>query len=364
VVKYSAAGDEEWMRFAGGSAQSVAYGIDSNGSDVFITGDCGQSITFVNAPGSPVINTGYDNAAFAARLNGNGNFVWGSSRGSSSQVSSRGISFHSGQLVIAGWFSCTFDELSEEYGEGLFNNMGFRDVFVIRFNANGQFLRARQVGSKQAMSASGVHILPDNLEVISGTFEGSFLVPIRNSLSGNGLEIINNSPNAGLSYCGDPAYGEHSIVSGSASDDGFLLKAIDPEREPLDFYNRTDMSGCDLSIPESCIIPGSLSQPQECIEEISGCPGVTVSGFNYLPSGAFSSTAPGYSYEVTWSNGTSGITTTPSGSGPLTATFSSADGCYSSSATVDVTLLPTPPQPIITDSQGVNTGAVSTSTVF
>lgn len=365
VVKYSSAGAEEWMRFAGGSAQSVAYDITTDGSDVYVTGDCGQSITFVNAPGSPVISTGYDNAAFAARLSPIGSFVWGSSRGSNSQVSSRGISFHNGQVSIAGWFRCTFDSLSDEYGEGLFNNMGFSDVFVIRFTGNGQFLWARQAGSKQAMTASGVHILPDNLEAVSGTFVGSFTVPLRNALSGNGLQIQNNSPNAGLSYCGDNNYGEYSIVTGSASDDGFLMKAIDLEREPLDFYNRNGMSDCDLSIPESCIFPGNISQTQECIEEITGCPGLTLLGVNFVPSPvASNNTAPGFNYGVTWSNGTSGISTTATGSGPLTATFNSADGCYSSSATVDVTVLPNPPKPVITDSQGVNTGSLNTSTVF
>lgn len=352
VVKYNADGSEAWMRYAGGSAQSIAYDITTNGTNVYLTGDCGESLTFVNAPGNPTLNTGYSNAVFIAALNGSGGYLWGSSQGSSSPVSARGISHHNGQLGVAGWYECTFESLSEEYGEATFNNIGFRDAFVMRYSTAGDWLWARNFGSQTAEVASDIHVLPDNLEVVCGTFSGEMIIPIQNAFSGNGMTPETNHPNAGLTYCGDSHYGEFSSFEGSASEDGFLIKAIDLTRAPYDYYSRVGFADCDLSIPEPCIGYSVAGGGFNCEEEVEGCPGFGVFSTNY--------TALGYGYTVQWNNGSTTQGTNVLTTGPITVTYTSLDGCYEVTETIPAEVYENPPTPIITDDLGINTGNIST----
>lgn len=254
LIKYSASGTEEWFRYAGGSSQSIGYGITSNGTNVYLTGDFGETLTFFGGSGTPAINSGYSNAVFVAAYSPSGVYQWGSSQGSESPVSARAIAHRGGELAVVGWHECTFESLSETYGEGLFNSIGFKDAYVMRYNTGGGFLWARNFGSRSDETTSGVHILPDNLEVITGTFSQRLVFGIRQSLNPSGLANANGSPNLGITYCGDPHYGEFMALSGSTAanqQDGFMVKAIDLERQPYDFYRRVASDGCDVSIPES-----------------------------------------------------------------------------------------------------------------
>src|SRR5690554_1628669 len=252
IVKYSASGNEEWFRFAGGSEQSIANSITSDGTNVFLTGDFGNSITFLGS-GNTTLNSGYNNAVFIACYSASGNLLWNQSQGSSSSVSSRSISVRNGELGIAGWHECTFESLSQIYGEATFNSLGFKDVFVMRYSTAGEFVYARNFGSPIDEIATGIHIQTDGKEVITGVYQQAIYIPTGNSIV-TGLVNVVATPNPGLTYCGDPNYGKFGMLSSPTgfAEDGFTIKAIDPNRSPLDMYKRFG-SGCDLSIPEACI---------------------------------------------------------------------------------------------------------------
>ncbi len=363
VVKYSSSGTEEWMRYASGSAQSIAYDITSNGTNVYFTGDCGQNLTFVNAPTTPALTTPYDNAVFVAAFNPSGGYLWGSAKGSDSPVSGRGISHRNGELGIAGWYECTYDGLSEEYGESTFNSIGFRDVFVSRYNTAGVFQWARNFGSQTNEVASGIHILPDNLEVVSGTFTGDFIVPISDAQSGNGMTAMSVTI-PGDSYCGDNNYTDFSYFEGVGSDDGFLLKAVNLNRQPYDYYRRFG-TGCNLDIPELCIHLASqpLPPPGSCPDFLEGCIGYGIVANNYA---SYPNADPplAYAFNVQWSTGNTGTQTSVNNPGTITATLTSVDGCYTQSQTVEVDVVPPPDKPLMSDNQGVNNMALNTQFVF
>ncbi|HKL03916.1 MAG TPA: hypothetical protein VJ911_09580, partial [Cryomorphaceae bacterium] len=205
VVKYSAEGDEEWVRWAGGSSQSIAYDIDTDGSGVYITGDFGESITFFGGSGTNVLNSAYENSVFIVKYSGSGGYQWGQSQGSGSAVSARGISYRDNSIGITGFHECTFESLSEIYGESLFNSIGFRDAFVMRYTASGSFNWARNFGSHTDETPTGITILSDGIEVVTGVFTGDLIFTTAGAVDGE--VFLNFSPNINTNYCDDPNYG-------------------------------------------------------------------------------------------------------------------------------------------------------------
>ncbi len=360
LVKYSSTGTEAWFRWAGGTNQSIGYGLATNGSNIYLTGDCGNSLTFLGGSGTNVINTGFANAIFIAGFGGGGNYLWGASQGSAGNVSARGISHHNGELGVVGWFECTFQSLSTVYGPGIFNNVGFKDIFAVRYNTSGQFQWGRHFASRTDEVANGIHILPDNLEVISGSFETGLFVPIRHSLNASGLTVVTPSHNANTNYCGDAHYGEFSRLAGAAGLDGFLLKAVDLEREPYDFYKRYP-GVCNRDIPNSCIANAGILTGLPCSNQFLACPPYTIQATPYTN---FQNSILGYGFTVNWNNGIFGNPYTVSAQQSVTATITSIDGCYVTTATAQVDVHPVPAKPTISDNYVVNTQASFPAPIF
>ncbi len=354
VVKYLSDGTEAWMRYGGGAQQSIAYDIVSNGTEVFLTGDCGESIVFANAPGLPELSTGFEHAVFVASFSGTGNVLWSTSQGSSSPVSGRGISYHAGELAVASWFECTFDELSAAYGPTVFNNAGFRDIAIMRFDDSGNLLRAQQFGSHTSEVPSAIHILPEGLEIVGGTYTDNLVMPVTWALSGPGFELnLLPNQNPGLTYCGDPNYGEFRHIIGSGAEDGFMVKAVDPLRAPYDYYIRTNQGSCDLSEPEACIV--GFQNTETCSDTISGCPFLPAFAQNFVWNSSF----VGYDTEYSWSPGGGGSSISVNTSGLRTVVMTSSDGCYADTAQVYMNVHPLPDPALISDDLGVNTLALN-----
>ena len=359
IVKYSASGNEEWFRFAGGTEQSIANSVTSDGTNIYLTGDFGNSITFLGS-GNTTLTSGYNNAVFLASYSSSGSLLWKQSQGSSSPVSSRGISVRNGELGIAGWHECTFESLSEIYGEATFNSLGYKDVFTMRYSSSGTFVYARNFGSSTDEIATGIHIQTDGKEVITGVFREGMYIPMGNSPIA-GVSIITNSPNLGLTYCGDPNYGKFgklATIPGYA-EDGFTIKAIDPTRSPLDMYKRFG-SGCDLSIPDACISLTSSPISYVCEDYLISCPPYSVNAVNFIPG----SSEIGFLSNYSWSPPGSSSYSTVSQPGQRSVTITSKDGCYTSTASVEVDVHPMAIKPLLSDNAGVNTLSAAPLTIF
>jgi gliding motility-associated-like protein len=361
VVKYSSDGNEEWFRWGGGSEESVAYDIASNGSNIFITGDFGSSLSLLGDGAVVDVSSGYSSSIFITSISAGGNYNWTTTSGSNSNVSSRGIDVSSsGSIAIAGWFECTLDDYSQEYGEATFNSIGARDAFSAFYTSSGSFDWARNFGSRSNVICNSVAILNDGVPLLAGTNTAEYVVfPV---MSGPvpGLPNLISNANSGITHCGDSNYGRFRRLNSSGGLDGFLAKILTPNRSPLDFYRRTN-GECDTSIPEPCIYRWlGLPSFTNCSDDpITACAGFSVSATNYvLDSVGFDFT---YQWQVT--GGTDPITQINS-SITETVTISSVDGCYSASTSRELEVLPEPDLPLITDSQGVNFETSSPVPIF
>jgi len=356
VIKYSSIGNEEWFRWGGGSGQSIAYDITTDGSSVYLTGDFGPGITFFNTNGSTNnISSGFENSIFLVKYSGSGSYDWGSSAGSDSFVTSRGISFQDGDLAVGGWFNCTFQSYSNEYGESTFNSTGFEDVYVARYSSSGSFTWARNFGSQVAERLFDVELHPSGREVVVGTFTDHLVIPVGSDPIDD-LDPVQIGPAGSETYCGDENYSNFGKFTGDGALDGFTLNVIDPDRSPYDYYMRYG-SGCDLSIPELCIDYSVSAYDNECPEELIGCSPYFVSAINQIASPfEWQSSDPwcvGYNYSVQWIPGQTGDfqVTSPT---DITATITSEDGCYVNTVSGTVDLHPDPNPPLISDSEDVN----------
>ncbi len=356
LIKYSSSGNEEWFRWAGGSDQTVAGGIDLAGSSVYITGDMGSQITFLGGSSDQSLNSAYDNSIFVVSYSTSGGYSWGSTEGSSSGVSSRGIQVSGSDIAIAGWYRCTFESVSENYGEGIFNSLGGRDAYVLHMTGNGGFNWARNFGSSGEELANGVAIMSDGVDVVAGTFSSYLVLPSMTSAV-TGANPIPNAPNFGLTYCGDPNYGVYTGINGENGENGFAVKVLTDDREPMDIYQRYG-SGCDRDIPETCIdYTGVMNET--CTEELIGCAPYSVQAVNQVINGS----QVGFDFGVSWSPPGSGHFNVNSAQ-TITATWISSDGCYSGTATADVDVHPTPDEPLISDNVGINDQALVPMTVY
>ena len=359
VIKYSASGNEEWFRYAGGTEQSIANSVTSDGSNIYLTGDFGSSITFLGS-GNATLNSGYSNAVFLASYSASGSLLWKQSQGSSSPLSARSISITDGQIGVAGWHECTFESLSEEYGEATFNSLGYKDVFVMRYSSAGGFTFARNFGSPKDEIATGIHVQSNGKEVITGVYNERLFIPIGASAV-TGLTDVTDSPNSGVTYCGDPNYGRFGKLESlpGFAEDGFTVKVIDPARSPLDMYKRIG-SGCDLSIPDACISRSSSPLSYECENFLMGCSPFLVHAVNFIPANS----NIGFQSNYVWSPPNAISYYSVSQPGNMSVTITSKDGCYTSNASVEVDIYPEAVQPLLSDNAVVNTMADNPLPIF
>ena len=137
-IKYNAAGQEQWFRKASG-VFSIPYSmVMDNANKIYITGDFQGTYTFFGTSGNSFINGTYSNKAFLLKIDNNGNFVWGKSESSNNYVSGKQVALDSQQDPhVFGEFGCTMNEYSDAYGPGVFNSIGFGDLFITKYNNTG-----------------------------------------------------------------------------------------------------------------------------------------------------------------------------------------------------------------------------------
>jgi gliding motility-associated-like protein len=360
LIKYSASGNEEWFRWGGGSEESIAYDLASNGSSVFLTGDFGNTLNFLGTGSTVSLSSGFSNSIFLMSITGSGGFAWGETAGSDSNISSRGISISSDNVAITGYFECTFDTYSNEYGEAAFNSLGFEDAYAAMYSTSGAFQWARNFGSGTNEQGNAVTILSDGFLAIAGTNTGNGLIVPVTSAPVNGLsDALIPNQNDDITYCGDSDYGKFRSLEGEGGSDGFVLKAINPSRSPMDFYQRSG-GGCDLSIPDACIYLNSGSTvPQPCPESLIACPPYAITASNFTLSGVT------FAETFNWSfSGSTGIISLVTSASSESVTISSSDGCYSAADDIDLEIHPDPDIPLISDDQGVNNMAISPQPIY
>ncbi len=336
IAKLNPLGSVEWINIL--SAYEVnAYDLEIDDDRIYITGEyLGQMLILTD----PIVTLGgnYTYKLFLIRFDTDGQVVWGEEDDSDSKISSKALCIDSNRdIYIAGIFKCRFDEYADALGgEGYFYSAGYRDVFITKYESNGNRVWFRQYGGTSNDWCFGIAISDIDNPIIAGGFEKSFFAPQTFN-----YEISNESFAESIGCNGDI-----NIFAGIESSDNLDILVATPfvSDAPNFFYFD---NGCyDVALPE--IYPD--------LDSLSLCnpTTVTVNTNTYFYSEDYDlSSGPEYNYQ--WSNGSITALTEIMTSGDYFVEVTRKDLCYSGYDSIHIDINPVPSMPWMTDDAGYNT---------
>ncbi len=171
VVKLDSSGDLIWAKSFGGTASESIYAMatDSTGS-VYYGGwfngttdlDPGSGIFSVSSAGT------WD--AYIAKLDSNGNFVWGGQIGDAGPQYVEDMQVNgNGNIYVVGYFTGNVDL---DPGTGSFNviSAGQTDLFVAQFDLSGSFMGGFRLGGQLNDGGQAIDFDQSESIIISGIF--------------------------------------------------------------------------------------------------------------------------------------------------------------------------------------------------
>ena len=166
IAKYNSGGTLQWVQQAGGTLadHGSKLSVDDN-NNVFVTGHFSGSALF----GATTLNSVGDWDMFVAKYDTDGNLGWVQQAGGTDKDGGRGISIDTnGNVCISGFFKNT-----ATFGVTMITTVDSVDVFVAKYSTNGILQWVQQAGGKMFDISFGLTTDPDNNIFISGHFQDS-----------------------------------------------------------------------------------------------------------------------------------------------------------------------------------------------
>jgi hypothetical protein len=137
VAQYSPSGNLNWIRTAGGPSGDYAHALACDGNFVYVAGEIEGSNTKVVFPGSSAtLTTKGNNDVMLAKYSLSGSLIWARSTGAYNSEKALGItSDQQGNIFICGYF-----KYSTKFGSVTMSGAGDNDVFIAKYDPNGNFL--------------------------------------------------------------------------------------------------------------------------------------------------------------------------------------------------------------------------------
>jgi hypothetical protein len=173
IAKYSGAGDLLWATNFGGTATDSAGAIATDGAGrIFVTGNFSGTGFF----GGTIISNTLSRAAFIARFSADGNAEWVRVSSGNATAFGVGIALDSQtNVLVTGSFSPTFITFNNLAITNNFTSptAGFSDVFVVKYDANGNVLWAQKAGGSSSENVRGIAVDGGGNSYIVGEFDGT-----------------------------------------------------------------------------------------------------------------------------------------------------------------------------------------------
>jgi gliding motility-associated-like protein len=345
LMKLDPNGNQVWFRYMAAS-QTLMYGLAvAPNNDVVLAGEFrGQMAVFGMA--SPyLINDTYFYKAAVIRFNSNGEILWSNTLSSANEVGYRDVALDAqGNAYAVGLFKCSLTEMADALGDGVFYSLGWRDVVLARYNADGTQEWVNHYGSNKDDFCSGIGVSGVDEPVIAGGFQNKLVVPIDYSLPPNNFQ---NSFSGYSNFCpNDPAPGAYSTIPSEGYRDIFVIKPYFSGKPTIDFYRRT-------VCPPQDFVPAEISP----FDTLVNCGPITIAmGWNqYISYDTLIYPIKRYS----WDGQYTGVINTyyVAQTGTHHSSSSRLDGCYTDFDTVHVIINPFPTCPMLTDNFGFNQAA-------
>jgi hypothetical protein len=182
IVKYDSKGNVLWAKSAGGASSDAGYGIatDVNGN-IVVTG-------YFNSPTIAFDSTKHTNSGendiFVVKYDSSGNILWAKS--ASGTLGDEGYSISTdanGNIIITGTYyspTLSFDSFS-------LSNSGENDIFVVKYNSNGNVLWAKSAGGTLGEEGYSVSTDANGNIIITGFYNSPTIVFGKTTLTNSGL---------------------------------------------------------------------------------------------------------------------------------------------------------------------------------
>jgi len=170
IAKYDPNGNVLWAKSAGGNSSDGSTGIATDAvGNVYLTGYFHSStLTFGNIT---LTNAGSADI-FIAKYDPNGNVLWAKSAGGNNTDGSTGIATDAvGNVYLTG----DFNSSTLTFGNITLTNAGGEDVFIAKYDPNGNVLWAKSAEGNDDDYDSGIATDIAGNVYITGYFEGSTL---------------------------------------------------------------------------------------------------------------------------------------------------------------------------------------------
>lgn len=185
IVKYNADGKIIWAKRAGGKNDDRAISITSSrNGKFFLSGYFKDSANFDNIQ----VKSNGQSDAFVAMYNADGNALWAKHFGGAGIDEARGIkSDDNNNVFVTGFF---VQQLKFENSNVEFTSMGERDIFIAKFDENGNLLWAKRAGGNGLDEGSAVNIGNSGDCIVTGFFGANADFEEQNFSTAGGNDIF------------------------------------------------------------------------------------------------------------------------------------------------------------------------------
>jgi len=150
LAKYDAAGNYVWAKSMGGlyDDQGLDIAVDGSGK-VYVTGIFKGTADFDPGTGTANLSSvATSNDVFVSKYDTAGNYVWAKSVGGNGDDQGLGIAVDgSGNVHVTGYFSSATADFDPGTGVSNLSRVGTADIFVAKYDINGNYTWARNIGS-------------------------------------------------------------------------------------------------------------------------------------------------------------------------------------------------------------------------
>ena len=178
IQKLNPDGSLAWVKQIGGPTTIDPSGLEiDNAGNIYVTGRYSDSVDFDPGPGTAILVSNWTHDAFLLKLDAAGNFQWvRSTEGTTGYVAiGHDIAFdQQGNIVVVGSHAGLID-LDPGPGLDTISTGGSisHNLFLWKFDANGNYLSGYGFGDGGSLSISKVDIDSDNNLYLGGRFEGN-----------------------------------------------------------------------------------------------------------------------------------------------------------------------------------------------
>lgn len=187
---------------------------DANGN-VYVTGHFSSGTLTL---GTYTLTCSGNADIFVVKYDSTGSVLWAQKAGGSGYDASYGIAVdNSGNVYITGCFESTVINFGSQTYNNVISNGNTADIFIAKYDANGNFQWARTAGNSASDAAKSVTTDPAGNAYISGEFGGASLLFGTITVTGNYF-LTKYDPNGNVVWAQGASPGGYPYVYSNASD--------------------------------------------------------------------------------------------------------------------------------------------------